>query len=99
MAKILFVNPSAQNDFFSNVPSLRLPPLNLAMLAGLTPEKYEMEIIVNTSKPNLEFTKSLKFNLSEEDIKQLRLNAIGIIRYLCGFNVQWFFAFPKYLEI
>ena len=45
MAKILFVNPSAQNDFFSNVPSLRLPPLNLAMLAGLTPKKYEMEII------------------------------------------------------
>jgi hypothetical protein len=58
--------------------------------------EYSLDIIVNTSRPTLQFTESFKFNLSEEDIKQLRLNAIGIIRYLCGLNVYWFFAYPKY---
>lgn len=46
MKKILFVNPSYyENDILENVKVLSLPPLNLALLAGHTPEQYEVEIV------------------------------------------------------
>jgi radical SAM superfamily enzyme YgiQ (UPF0313 family) len=43
--KILFVNPSNRDDILENVKIFSLPPLNLGILASLTPEEYETEII------------------------------------------------------
>lgn len=60
--------------------------------------EYSLDIIVNTSKPTRQFTESFRFNLSEEDVEQLRVNAVSIIEYLCGLKVYWFYAYPKYLE-
>ncbi|UCF85935.1 MAG: B12-binding domain-containing radical SAM protein [Desulfobacteraceae bacterium] len=48
MKKILFINPSYKNDILENVKVLSLPPLNLAILASHTPDKYEIEIIDET---------------------------------------------------
>ena len=45
MKPILFVNPSNKDDMFENIKVLSLPPLNLAALAGYTPENYEVAIL------------------------------------------------------
>jgi radical SAM superfamily enzyme YgiQ (UPF0313 family) len=45
LKKILFVNPSNRDDILENVKILSLPPLNLGILAGHTPENYQIEII------------------------------------------------------
>ena len=45
MKKISFINPSNKNDIFENIKVLSLPPLNLGILAGYTPEKYDVTIL------------------------------------------------------
>ena len=48
---------------------------------------YQLNIIVESSKPNKWFIKTVEFTLSEKEAKLLRLNSIGILRHLCSFNV------------
>ncbi len=60
--------------------------------------EYSLDIVVNTTKPAHKCFKKFRFSLTETDVKQLRLNTIGIIRYLCGFKVILFFAYPKFIE-
>lgn len=45
MKKILFVNPSYRDNILENVKVLALPPLNLALLASYTPDRYEVAIV------------------------------------------------------
>lgn len=45
MKKILLINPSYRNDVLENVKILGLPPINLAILARITPEEYEVSIL------------------------------------------------------
>jgi radical SAM superfamily enzyme YgiQ (UPF0313 family) len=56
--KILFVNPSNKDDILEHVRILSLPPINLGVLAGLTPEEYEMEII-DESIDTIDFDKDV----------------------------------------
>ncbi|MFB0506026.1 MAG: radical SAM protein [Thermodesulfobacteriota bacterium] len=58
MKKILFVNPSNKDDILEHVRILSLPPINLGVLAGLTPEEYEMEII-DESIDTIDFDKDV----------------------------------------
>ncbi len=44
---------------------------------------YSLEIRVETSKPDKEFTKRLKFKLAEGDFKSLRLNTIKMLNDTC----------------
>lgn len=57
---------------------------------------YQLDIIVESSKPSKQTIKTVGFKLSEEEAKLLRLNSVLILRYLCGFNESWYFAYPKY---
>ena len=45
MKKILFVNPSISNTVFGKMRMLALPPMGLGMLASMTPDGYEVEIV------------------------------------------------------
>ena len=45
MKKILLINPSFKGSLHSNIKVLAIPPLNLAILARYTPDKYEVEIV------------------------------------------------------
>jgi len=54
MKKILLINPSFKESLHSNIKVLALPPLNLAMVARYTPERYEVEI-VDEAVENLNF--------------------------------------------
>jgi hypothetical protein len=57
--KILFVNPSNRNDIFENVKILSLPPLNLAMLAAVASDLYEVTI-VDEVKEEINFATAAK---------------------------------------
>lgn len=48
MRKILFINPTSKADVLGNVRTLCLPPINLALLASCTPERYEVKLIDET---------------------------------------------------
>jgi radical SAM superfamily enzyme YgiQ (UPF0313 family) len=53
MRKILFINPAYKDD--SIFEAVKVPPLALATLAGLTPEEYEMKIVdENVDKINFD---------------------------------------------
>ncbi len=45
MKKILLISPAYRTKLLENVRVLALPPLNLALLASLTPDRYEIQII------------------------------------------------------
>lgn len=45
MKRILLINPAYTESLHSNIKVLAIPPLNLAMLASYTPERYEVEIV------------------------------------------------------
>ncbi|MCP4197033.1 MAG: B12-binding domain-containing radical SAM protein [Proteobacteria bacterium] len=45
MKKILFVNPSSKETIFGKMKTLVLPPMGLAIMATLTPEKFQVSII------------------------------------------------------
>ena len=48
MLNILLINPSNRDNPLENVRPLELPPMNLALLAGCTPEQYEIAIVDET---------------------------------------------------
>jgi len=43
--KILFINPAFKGSMHSNIKVLAIPPLNLAMVAAYTPDRYDVEIV------------------------------------------------------
>jgi radical SAM superfamily enzyme YgiQ (UPF0313 family) len=45
MKKILLVNPAYKGSLHSNIKVLAIPPLNLALIARHTPERFEVEIV------------------------------------------------------
>ena len=60
---------------------------------------YELEMIVQTTNPKKTYSKLFRFSLNEDQVKQLRLNTVGIIQALCGFSQNWYFAFPEYQTV
>lgn len=60
------------------------------------PGDYSMTIEVECSTPDQTFKNQLSFSLSEEDVNLLRLNSVGTLKAMCGFNVIWNFAYPAY---
>ena len=57
---------------------------------------YTMSLSLECSKPDQKFTKEFKFTLSNENVDELRLNTIAILRIICGLDVIWNFAYPEY---
>ncbi|MHB8455372.1 MAG: B12-binding domain-containing radical SAM protein [Acidiferrobacterales bacterium] len=45
MKKILLINPAHKGTLHSNIKVLAIPPLNLAMIASMTPDRYEVELV------------------------------------------------------
>ncbi len=45
MKRIILINPSYRDDVLETVKVLGLPPLNLAHIASVTPDRYEVRII------------------------------------------------------
>jgi len=45
MKKILLVNPSYKGSLHTNIKVLAIPPLNLAILASQTPERFDVTIV------------------------------------------------------
>jgi len=45
MKKILLINPAHKGTLHSNIKVLAIPPLNLAMIAACTPDRYEVELV------------------------------------------------------
>ena len=43
--QILLINPSNRDDPLESVRTLALPPMNLALLAGCTPEQHGIRIV------------------------------------------------------
>lgn len=58
--------------------------------------EYEFEMAVETARPNRFFNKKWSFVLQKEDVDNLRLNIISLMRELCGFQVFCHFAYPQY---
>ncbi|MEN8178320.1 MAG: radical SAM protein [Pseudomonadota bacterium] len=54
MKKIVLINPAYKTSLHSNIRTLALPPLNLAVIASYTPEHYEITI-VDESVEDLDF--------------------------------------------
>ena len=54
MKKILLINPAYKTSLHTNIKTLALPPLNLALLVAYTPDRYEIEI-VDESVEDLDF--------------------------------------------
>lgn len=45
MKKILFISPSYRSKLLEKIRVLAIPPLNLALLAAHTPERYDLKIV------------------------------------------------------
>jgi hypothetical protein len=60
------------------------------------PVAYRMTMFVEASRPDRAFKKEWRFSLTEEDIENLRLNAIVTLREICGMSAMYNFAFPEY---
>lgn len=62
-------------------------------------DSYGMEIVVQTSNPNMVHSKKLKFEMNEEDIDLLRANTVSVIKAMCGLTDTWNFAYPQYEDL
>jgi hypothetical protein len=60
--------------------------------------EYTLAFLVKCARPDKPFSKCFTFELSEDDVRILRLNSIVIVRSLCGFVEPWNFAYPEYRE-
>ena len=58
--------------------------------------EYKLEFIVETDMLNKQFSKIWHFTLGEEDVKNLRLNTVTMLREFCGFTVIYNYVFPEY---
>jgi len=67
-----------------------------------TPGTYELQMHIKTSRPDGEFSKSWRFELTEQDACELRQNAVIILQDICGLQViyeracDYGFAHVKY---
>ena len=62
------------------------------------PGTYKLEIFVNTSRPEESFVDEWMFELTEDDVKSLRLNVVTIIHQACDRGGVFNFAYPAYEE-
>ncbi len=60
--------------------------------------KYLLTLSVNTARPNRSYRRHWTFELSDDDARQLRLNALTSFRESCGRPSQYFFAYPDYRQ-
>ena len=58
--------------------------------------EHELGLIVEASGANERFEKCWHFFLTEDDIDNLRRNAIPTLRQVCGLPTTYNFAFPEY---
>ncbi len=60
--------------------------------------KYNLKIIVRTSKPDRSFEKNWDFVLNQDEVKLIRLNVVKLFDDACGRPSYgaYYFAFPKY---
>lgn len=64
-----------------------------------TQGEYELTFNVECSDPVKIFKKTWNFVLGEEDVKRLRLNAVIIMKALCGLPFMFNFSYPEYKNI
>lgn len=57
---------------------------------------YTLELLVECSEPKKTFSKEWRFTITEQDVRNLRLNAVATIRAVCGLNSYFGFAYPQY---
>ena len=62
------------------------------------PGSYRIRYVVECAKPDRHFSKTWGFTLTEQDSEQLRLNAIGVLRVLCGIPATFKFSYPEYAQ-
>lgn len=62
------------------------------------PGTYGLELIVNTTRPDVSISDAWEFTLGADDVKSLRLNAVVILREVCDQSVTYNFAYPAYEE-
>ena len=61
------------------------------------PGWYTLEMSVQTSRPAVPHSRNWRFELSDENVSLLKLNAISSLAFACGFNDANFnFAYPPY---
>jgi hypothetical protein len=61
--------------------------------------RYFLEMRANTASPNRTFTRCWFFELSEEEVKSIRLNTVKLLQDVCGrVYGQYNFAWAKYQE-
>jgi len=60
---------------------------------------YELAVCVETDQMRKPYTVRFSFALTPDDEKMLRLNAVGVVRSICGLETQWYFAQPKYKRL
>jgi hypothetical protein len=58
--------------------------------------EYELELVVNTTRPDVAISEAWRFKLTLDDVKNLRLNAVVILREVCDQAVTYNFAYPAY---
>jgi hypothetical protein len=58
--------------------------------------EYTLQIDVECVAPGRTFSKQWAFELSEEDARQLRVNAVTVLREMAGLPVTYGFAYPAY---
>lgn len=58
--------------------------------------EYDLNLIVECTNPDREFTSSWSFTLAKKDTDNLRLNTISILRIVTGFDEIFNFAYPEY---
>jgi hypothetical protein len=61
--------------------------------------KYTLVILVNTARPEQAIIDEWQFELTEDDIKTLRLNPFLVVRETCGLAVTYNFAYPDYEDV
>jgi len=58
--------------------------------------QYLVEMVVSTTRPDVEIAEEWMFELTPDDIKSLRLNSVVILRETCNQSATYNFAFPAY---
>jgi hypothetical protein len=64
------------------------------------PGQYELEMRVNTARPERTFSKKWTFGLSESEKERLRLNVVGVVQEVCGrTSGPYNFAYLEYKAV
>lgn len=57
---------------------------------------YDLELLVDVSNPDRTFMKKWSFSITQEDVKNLSLNSIAILRAACSVPAFYNFAYCEY---